>query len=80
MYGKKRDTEFIKHRKKMWTENNPNKNGLTSEHKKKISESKKGVPSKNKGVSRKKIKCPYCNKIGGEGIMQRWHFNNCKFK
>lgn len=25
-----------------------------------------------------KIECPHCNKIGGSGIMKRWHFNNCK--
>ena len=23
-------------------------------------------------------KCPHCDKIGGEGNMQRWHFDNCK--
>jgi len=26
-----------------------------------------------------KSQCPHCNKIGGSGIMQRWHFDNCKF-
>jgi hypothetical protein len=25
-----------------------------------------------------KIKCPHCDIEGGEGIMKRWHFNNCK--
>lgn len=26
------------------------------------------------------VKCPHCGKIGKLGGMQRWHFNNCKFK
>lgn len=25
-----------------------------------------------------KIQCPHCDKIGGSGIMKRWHFDNCK--
>ena len=25
-----------------------------------------------------KTKCPHCKKIGGERIMKRWHFDNCK--
>ena len=24
--------------------------------------------------------CPYCGKEGGERIMKRWHFDNCKHK
>lgn len=24
--------------------------------------------------------CPHCSKEGGERIMKRWHFDNCKFK
>jgi len=27
-----------------------------------------------------KVACPHCGAIGGEGIMKRWHFNNCKLK
>jgi hypothetical protein len=27
-----------------------------------------------------KIKCNYCNLVGGSGIMKRWHFDNCKHK
>jgi hypothetical protein len=59
--------------------NNPGKN-KTEETRKKISESKKGIPSLTKGVPRKKVTCPYCNKEGGEGLMHRWHFENCKNK
>lgn len=59
--------------------NNPGKN-KTEETRKKISESKKGLPSINKGIPRKKVICPYCNKEGGEGLMHRWHFENCKNK
>lgn len=35
---------------------------------------------KRKGVARKKVTCPYCNKIGGSNLMQRYHFDNCKYK
>ena len=31
-----------------------------------------------KNVPKRKVKCTYCNKIGGESIMQRWHFEKCK--
>lgn len=80
MYGKKQSREFVENRRKKWIEDNPNKNGLSDEHKRKISESKKETPSPFKGVPRKKIVCPHCNKEGGEGLMHRWHFDNCKFK
>lgn len=52
----------------------------TDETRKKMSESRKGIPSLNKGVPRKKVTCPYCSKEGGEGLMHRWHFENCKNK
>jgi len=80
MYGKKQSNDFIEIRRKRWVDDNPNKNGLSDEHKNKISKSKKGTSSQFKGISRNKIKCPYCDKIGGEGIMNRWHFENCKHK
>ena len=28
----------------------------------------------------KKAECPHCNKIGENGAMHRWHFDNCKMK
>lgn len=34
--------------------------------------------SKSMRKPKSKIKCPHCNKIGGSGIMKRWHFDNCK--
>lgn len=37
---------------------------------KKVSESLKGIPKKT-------ITCPHCNKSGGEPQMKRWHFDNC---
>ncbi len=43
----------------------------TAEHNKKLAESKLGK-------SRPQIQCPHCGKMGGAGLMQRWHFNNCK--
>jgi hypothetical protein len=33
-----------------------------------------------RGIARKKVVCPHCGKEGGEGIMIRWHFDNCKHK
>ena len=27
-----------------------------------------------------KVSCPHCGAVGGEGIMKRWHFDNCKLK
>lgn len=33
-----------------------------------------------KGTKEKQVTCPHCNKLGGNTIMQRWHFNNCKSK
>lgn len=35
---------------------------------------------KQRGKIRKKETCPHCGKEGGEGIMKRWHFDNCKHK
>ena len=39
-----------------------------------------GIPSWNKGKKRKRVECPHCGKVGGNGLMQRWHFDNCKHK
>lgn len=77
MFGKKHTEQFKEERRKYLIENNPGKN-KSEETKRKISESKKGSPAWNKGKPRKQIVCPYCGKEGGEGLMQRWHFNNCK--
>lgn len=46
---------------------------ITDEHAGKISASLKGKP-------KKKVVCPHCHKEGGNGLMQRWHFDNCKLK
>ena len=73
-----KETRIIK-RDRFTSESNPGKN-KTIETKLKISNTKKGVQSKTKGIKRKIIICPYCGKEGGEGLMQRWHFNNCKHK
>lgn len=32
------------------------------------------------GRTRIVVECPHCSKSGGEGAMQRWHFDNCKVK
>ena len=41
---------------------------------------KKLMSKKFKGKERSLLTCPYCDKIGGEGNMQRWHFDNCLSK
>jgi len=46
---------------------------FSSETKQKMSEAKKGTP-------KKKVKCPFCSKIGGKPAMIRFHFDNCKYK
>jgi len=80
MFGKKQSDEVKENKRKYFlTENNPGKN-KTEKTKLKISDAKRGIPSKTKGIPRKKIICPHCGKIGGEGLMNRWHFNNCKYK
>jgi len=30
-----------------------------------------------KGKPKKKLKCPHCNKVGGEPQMRQWHFSKC---
>lgn len=58
---------------------NPGKN-KSPETRKKLSDAAKGKTPWNKGKKIKQITCPHCGKIGGNGLMQRWHFDNCKSK
>ena len=44
---------------------------VSEETKRLMSQSKKGVP-------RPKVTCPHCGLVGATGIMNRWHFDNCK--
>jgi len=46
------------------------KRSRPAEMNKKVSDALKGVP-------KKQITCPHCNKFGGEPQMKRWHFDNC---
>lgn len=34
----------------------------------------------NLGKVAERVTCPHCNKIGGNGGMQAWHFDKCKYK
>ena len=38
------------------------------------------ISNTQKGRKIPSVVCPYCKKIGSNGAMQRWHFNNCKNK
>jgi hypothetical protein len=78
-YGKYQSEETREKKRIRMQELNLGKT-FSDETRKKISESKKGIPSLTKGIPRKKVTCPYCNKEGGEGLMHRWHFENCKNK
>lgn len=61
---------------------------LTKEHREQLSKVRKGrvnTPDSNKkrsdtmkGRKHELVECPYCNKIGGQHGMKRWHFDNCK--
>lgn len=37
-------------------------------------------PNRKTPAKRKQLICPYCNKSGDASNMNRWHFDNCKFK
>lgn len=61
-------------------EKNPNygkKLNRTESHCESISKWQK---EKEDHHAKKVVMCPHCNKNGKFVIMQRWHFNNCKFK
>lgn len=38
---------------------------------------KKRMSKRFLGVDRPKMQCPHCDKVGGIGNMERWHFDNC---
>jgi hypothetical protein len=78
-YGKHQSEKSRQLKREKWLINTPGKNP-TDETRKKMSESRKGIPSLNKGVPRRKVTCPYCGKEGGNAVMIRWHFENCKNK
>lgn len=44
---------------------------ISKDHANKIANALKGVP-------KPKVICPHCGKVGGSGLMHRWHFDNCK--
>lgn len=51
---------------------------LSQEHKDKLKKPK--TNTLNYKYPKEKVKCPYCEKVGGKGSMHRWHFDNCKVK
>jgi len=63
---------------------------FTDDHREKLKQAKLGnshsQETRNKmsktklGKKRALIKCPHCNKIGGNNVMKQWHFDNCKKK
>jgi group I intron endonuclease len=93
-FGKSQTEETKEKRKQTFLKNgynSPMKNKNHSEEsKQKIRLKKVGVKFSNetkfkmsqqkKGRPKKIIKCPYCNKEGGEPQMYQWHFDKCKLK
>ncbi len=76
----KTDSEETKSKK-----SNSAKNKVFSEqHLKNLSEAAKGVPKSEAHKQamkqpKPKITCPHCGTIGGgQALMNRWHFDNCK--
>ena len=66
---------------------------LTEQHKQAVSRGAKGRKPPNLGkpmgeaqkeklsvIAKTIVECPHCGKQGGNRIMLRWHFGNCKFK
>ena len=51
----------------------------SEEVKKRISKAMKGNQNTS-GFSSETVACPYCKKKGQEAAMQRWHFQNCKYR
>ena len=41
-------------------------------------ETRQKIGESNKGKIYERITCPHCSKIGGNNIMKRWHFANCR--
>lgn len=94
MFGKTHSTETIQkfkgpktdeHRKKMsaaakgkphlWQVGKPGRrtgHTNTPEHNAIISAARSGPQPK--------VCCPHCGKSGGQALMTRWHFNNCRLK
>lgn len=79
LIGLKRSEEAIKNIKRGLTGRKSFRKGekLNEEHKKKISDAKKGISTWSKDKKQSIIKCDICGKIGGNS-MHRWHFKNCK--
>ena len=72
-YGKKHSEET---KKKMSLAQSGEKH---SQYGRPVSEkTKKKISNVLKGRTPKRIVCPYCNKTGGDNVMKRWHFDNCR--
>lgn len=73
MYGKEPWNKGLKKEKPVKIKKKPGA-------KKGSSNSLKGRVSHLLGSVKEINTCPHCNKEGGKGAMQRWHFENCKLR
>ena len=46
----------------------------------KMSAAKQGVTNDWSKGKQPIISCPICGKEGGQSLIRRWHFDNCKYK
>ena len=59
---------------------------LTEEHKLKIAEASRNISDETRtkmsdtrlNYKQNQIECPHCKKVGGNSLMTRYHFDNCK--
>lgn len=63
---------------KIRTEECKKKLALTRVNRPLTPEQKKFLSDIAKNISKPKIQCPHCHKLGGLPSMKRWHFENCK--
>ena len=85
-WDKRRKVGVSKETRKKQSESAKNR-VFSDETRKKISKAnsgkKNGMYGKThhmKGKKRIEVECNHCGKVGGEGVMGRWHFGNCKRK
>ena len=86
-WDKRRKVGVSKETRKKQSEAAKGRPPVSNETRKKISKAisgkKNGMYGKThhmKGKKRIEVECNHCGKVGGEGVMGRWHFDNCKQK
>lgn len=79
-YSKARQKLIAEGWKAEFTQETRKKLSAAARGKTKSNEHREKLRQSNVGQKRKLVICPHCGKAGGNGIMPRWHFDNCKHK